>query len=178
MVTRESSARSPDVRDVWARWRGYATLFVALALFVQVAHAQLRVGDPAPRLDAVLLDGATLRADALDGKVVVQMFWATWCPFCVAEMPHIQKLHEAYASRGLVIVAVSLDRGRDEVVRFWSEHRYVFLVAMRSQEMREGWGSIRGTPTFYVVDRQGVVRLAHTGTPPEGELEALIKKLL
>ncbi len=156
----------------------HATLIVALALFAHAAGAQLKAGEAAPRLDIELITGRLLPAQAMDGKVVVQMFWATWCPYCIADMPNMQKLQDTYGPRGLVIVAVSLDRERSDVLKYWSHHDYTLHVAMRSREIRDGYGPIRGTPTYYLLDRKGVVRLRHTGVITAGVLESRIKELL
>jgi len=162
----------------WAGTIRRGVLLSLLALFAQFAHAQLQGGDAAPRLDIALLDGRTLPAQALRGKVVVTMFWATWCPHCLAELPTMQKLHRSLGAQGLEIVAISLDKRRDEVVDFWKRHGYAFPVAMRSPALRAEYGAISGTPTFFVTDRMGIVRLRHIGGFDEGELEALVRKLL
>lgn len=153
-------------------------LLSLLAFFAQFAHAQLQSGDAAPRLDIELLDGQTLPAQALQDKVVVTMFWATWCPYCVAELPKMQTLHRSLGAQGLEIIAISLDKGRDEVVDFWKQNGYTFPVAMRSPALRAEYGAISGTPTFFVTDRKGIVQLRRIGGFDEGELEALVKKLL
>ena len=45
-----------------------------------------------------------------DGEsAVVANFWATWCRPCAAEMPELVKLHRAFSSRGVRVVAVSID---------------------------------------------------------------------
>jgi peroxiredoxin len=43
------------------------------------------------------------------GKVVLVNFWATWCVPCAAELPHLQRLYEAYADQGFVVLAISMD---------------------------------------------------------------------
>ena len=163
----------------WAALRWCAALLLMTALLAPGASAaQLQAGDSAPRLDIQLLDGSTLPAKALEGKVVVSMFWATWCHICVADMPKMQQLHETYGARGLVILAISLDRDREEVLHFLGATKYSFAVAMRSGAMREEYGSIRGTPTYFIADRRGVVRMHHLGAPPEGVIEVWIQDLL
>jgi thiol-disulfide isomerase/thioredoxin len=57
------------------------------------------------------LDGKTLRfPDDTKGKVVVLDFWATWCGPCVASLPHIKELAEAYKGKNVSIIGVSCDK--------------------------------------------------------------------
>ena len=155
-------------------------MLAVLALFAVVAPAgDLQVGWTAPRLDTNLLDGRILPAHHLEGKVVLQYFWATWCPFCRAHLPQMQKLYERYQRRGLEIIAQSLDdEDQSVVVEFWRKGGYTFPVTMRSEETRAGFGPIKGTPTLFLIDRSGTVRFKHLGTPPDGALEAQINALL
>ncbi len=157
------------------RWVLAAVIPLLLALS---AHAQPREGHRLPRIDTELLDGRVVTAESLQGKVVVHMFWATWCTICLAELPDIQALHEKLGTQGLEVIALSVDRRRDDVIAFWQEHRYGFLVAMRTLQAREAFGDLTGTPTFLVSDRQGIVRARRTGIFAPGELERLIARLL
>lgn len=164
-----------------ARWIASLCLSLpaVLALFAAVAHAgDLQVGRTAPRLDTELADGRMLPARQLEGKVVLQYFWATWCPICRDYLPQLQKLYKTYQPRGLEIVAQSLDDDQSVVVEFWRKGGYTFPVAMRSDETRAGFGPITGTPTLFLIDRSGTVRLKRLGTLPDGALEAQIKALL
>ncbi len=141
-------------------------------------RADLGTGDDAPRLDIELVGGKTLAASQLDGKVVVYMFWATWCPICQHELPEFQRVRDRYKSRGLEIVALSLDESAGMVADFWRHNGYTFPVAMRSDEARQGFGNIKGTPTIFIVDRKGKVAYKHLGGMPDGELEKRIEALL
>ncbi len=55
-----------------------------------------------------LLNGGHLNTAQWKGKVVVIDLWATWCPWCRAEMPSIEKLYQRYHRQGLEIVGVPL----------------------------------------------------------------------
>lgn len=163
-----------------ARWiaRLRLVLLAAFALCAAVSHAGDLVGRSAPKLDTELADGRMLSARQLEGKVVLQYFWAAWCPICRGELPQLQKLYETYQPRGLEIIAQSLDDDPSAVLEFWRKGDYTFPVAMRSDETRVGFGPIKGTPTLFLVDRRGTVRLKHLGALPDGALEAQIKALL
>jgi len=153
-------------------------VFALLALLAFAAHAELTLGERAPRSDTLLISGRVLPASQLENKVVIHYFWATWCPICQSELPEIERLLKTYKSLGLEVVAVSLDAERDDVAEFLREHRHTLPVAMRSHAMRNSFGDILGTPTLFLIDRKGVLRLKHLGSLPDGELESRIRSLL
>ncbi len=69
--------------------------------------------------NAETLDGKPLGADRLAGKFVFLDFWATWCPPCRGEVPHVRAANQALAKRGdLVIIGVSLDEDTEALKRF------------------------------------------------------------
>ncbi len=59
------------------------------------------------------LDGNMVALSDFRGQYVLVSFWASWCPFCRQENPHLVKLYEQYAGRNFEILGVSLDRNRD-----------------------------------------------------------------
>lgn len=151
----------------------------ALCLAVSLAgHAQVQVDQPASRLDTPLIDGTTLSARELEGKVVLVLFWATWCPTCVKEMPDFQRLHEAYRGRGPVILALPLDVDAEDAADFWKDKGYRFPMATREGALKQAWGPVPATPQIVLTDRKGVVRLKRLGATSYEQLEALIKPLL
>ena len=110
--------------------------------------------------------------------MVVYLFWATWCPVCVSEMPHFQTLLNKFRNRGLEVLALSLDRDADDVRAFRARNRYTLPMAMRSDALRDAFGDIRGTPTIFIVDRKRMVSLKHLGTLMPDELEHAVTLLL
>lgn len=92
------------------------------------------------------------------GEVVLLNFWATWCPPCRKEMPSMVELHDKLAGRGLKIVAVSVDRDRNDLEGFVREYRLPFQVLHDADaDVSRRYGVFRYPETF-LIDRQGQVR--------------------
>jgi thiol-disulfide isomerase/thioredoxin len=125
------------------------------------------VGDDAPPVLASAwlnteFGGSPLSAGRADEQVLMIEFWGTWCAPCVRAMPEVQKLHERFLDKGVVVVAVT--REEADVARpFLEEHGYTMPVACdTAQDTIRAFG-VRSWPTTVVVDREGII--AYIGGP-------------
>ena len=66
-------------------------------------------GSLAPDFNLKDASGKDIKLAELKGKVVLVNFWATWCEGCQVEIPWLIEYQKEYASRGLVVVGVSMD---------------------------------------------------------------------
>ena len=71
------------------------------------------VGRPAPAIRGTDIDGADVRLDDLKDKVVLVIFWATWCNPCVEKIPILNCALELHEKDGFAILGVNLDSGPD-----------------------------------------------------------------
>ncbi len=166
--------------DIWRfrrRWMQVA-MGALIAPRAFAAPSGLEVGREAPRPDVKLIDGNIISGRQLQGKAVVYLFWATWCPVCVAEIAHYEALRNKYKERGLEVLALSLDEEPGAVKAFRARNPYTLPMAMRSDALREVFGNIRGTPTILFVDRAGLLRLKHLGPIAPDELEYIVTLML
>lgn len=107
------------------------------------------------------LDGETVEADDLLGKILVINFWGIWCASCLAEMPDLQRLHEQYSADPEVeILAIDYFDAPDAVREWITEHGYTFQVLLDDDYVMDA--EIDVFPTTWFVDRQG--RIVHTKT--------------
>ncbi len=113
------------------------------------------LGDRVEWRDVTLLDGRTLSASALTGRVVVVEFWASWCPFCARQNPLLQQLYEAHGGRGLEFLAFSIDREPAKARAYMAENKYTFPAAMATGQSETWFGPREGLPEVYVVSRDG-----------------------
>ncbi len=136
----------------------------------------ITVGLQAPDFDAVDLDGGRVTLSDLSGKLVLLNFWATWCSPCRVEMPFLQARHEAYPA-DLAIVGVDFDEPQQMVFNFAEEFGLTFEIVLDPGGLIQDLYEIRGYPTSYFLDREGVIRVVHIGVMSEAQLDGYLREL-
>jgi thiol-disulfide isomerase/thioredoxin len=148
-----TQAKVPAVREHFAGYRQRLDL----------------IGRPAPAITGSDPEGAEVRLDGVKGKVVLVVFWATWCPPCTERLPVLSHALELHEKAGFSVVGVNLDSGpdREQLVR-------KFLV-----EFGIGWPNIlNGQGARDIAARYGVseipanVLIGRDGTVLTMDLEA------
>ncbi len=123
--------------------------------------------------------GDTLTMASLRGRVVLVNVWATWCGPCRAEMPALQRLSEAYKAEGMVLLGLSVDRGAAaKVDAFLADRGITYPVAIVGGDVLAALGGVRGYPTSFLIDRDGVVRHTVMGPVAPLTLRPAIQRLL
>ena len=90
-------------------------------------------------------------------------FWASWCAPCKASFPAYSRLQSAYADRGLVVVAVSVDEDASAFAAFVARLKPSFATVHDPGHKLVGVVRVPTMPTSYLVDRSGKVRFMHPG---------------
>ncbi len=137
----------------------------------------VRNPDPAPDFKLTALDGKLLTLAALQGKVVLLNFWATWCGPCRAEIPDLVALQERYKDR-LQIVGLNVDDEEADIKQYVQETGINYPVAMTSNDVRIQFGGIPALPTSFVLDKEGRVVQKHVGLWNPAVYETEIRALL
>ena len=158
---------------------GLAYLFWKSDMFTtnNVTVAKLRSTAPAWELKS--LDGQTLKSSDFKGKVVVLVFWATWCRPCLAEIPDLVSLQNSYGKDGLTIVGISVDRGDPAKVQSFAKEKGLnYPVVFADKLVREAYGGIEVIPATFLIDKEGKLASKHLGLTSKLEFEQDIKELL
>ncbi len=148
----------------------------AKGLLFEVEH--LQVGMPAPDFATKTFDGKPLSLSSLHGKVVLVDFWATWCPNCVAEFPHLEKVQQALSDKPFVILSVSLDESGDMAKRLVKRMK---APGIHTWDIIDGENpvglmyNVRQLPTWYLLDQKGIIRMRD---PKSDKLVELVEALL
>ena len=112
-------------------------------------------------------EGAIVNSQDYAHKILLVDFWATWCPPCVEEIPHLNNLYSAFQSRGIEFLGISMDSGNPEIVRkFILQHGVKYPVVMGNSSVGKDFGGIRGLPTTFILDQQGTIIKRYDGYRP------------
>jgi len=142
---------------------------------------RVHVGDIAPEIEAQLLDGSTFRLADHRGEVVVISFFATWCPPCREELPHVEtELWQRFRDTGLAVVAVAREETPDVVRPFVEERGFTFPVAVDPDRTNYARYADAFIPRLVVVDRNGTVLHHASGFEADefAEVVALVENAL
>jgi cytochrome c biogenesis protein CcmG/thiol:disulfide interchange protein DsbE len=130
-------------------------------------------GTVAPSVEMVGFDGETIALADYAGTPVVLNFWASWCPFCVAEMPDFEDVSNAHIDE-VVFVGVNLQDDAGAADSLAVETGVTYQLARDPQGVvYSAFGGI-GMPTTVFIDADGVVRDVVTGKLSAEDLEAKI----
>jgi len=110
------------------------------------------------------LNSQPLRLSDFKGRVVFLNFWATWCVPCREEMPSMERLYQGYRTRGLTIVAMSVDTGGPATVAaFVKMLRLTYPIGLDPKMDVAEQYRVRALPSSFLVDRQGNVAAIAVG---------------
>lgn len=140
-----------------------------------------REGFSAPDFTLDTLDGGEVSLSDLRGQIVLVNFWASWCPPCRAEMPAIERVYRSYKDLGLQVLAVNTTN-QDEVgaaSAFVQELGLTFPIPLDRTGSVSASYNLRGLPSSYFIDRQGVIRSVVIGGPmSEALVQSKVEELL
>jgi peroxiredoxin len=107
--------------------------------------------------DLERLGGGRARLSDYRGQLLLLDFWATWCPPCVLEVPEIDAFAREHGSRGVAVLAISVDGDRPEALQaFVTEHGVAYPVAIGSEELARRYGAT-AFPFHVLVSPDGTV---------------------
>ncbi len=134
-----------------------------LATLGSTAAKLLRVKD---------LDGNVVSLHDRKGKVVIALFWATWCAPCMRELDAIKGVYPRLRDRAEVL-AINVDDMPEVVKNFAKSHELGFSVftAKGSEVFSYTNGATledSNIPQLYVIDREGDIRFHVTGFDDDG----------
>ena len=103
------------------------------------------------------LEGHIWRLSELRGKPVLLNFWATWCPPCRKEIPDLQKFHEEYGDR-IVLLGINWGEDPEDVKEFLERYGATYTNLLDRDGKFFVKYRLTGLPTSYWIDEAGIIR--------------------
>ena len=121
------------------------------------------------------IDGRTHTLSDYRGKDLLVVFWATWCPACKAEIPHLIELRKMHTEDDLAILAIS-NESPEDLKRFAADKRINYSVAsLGGSALPAPFANVTSIPTTFFIGRDGAIKLAAVGLVSLEETKAIIQ---
>jgi len=132
-------------------------------------------GKDAPPFEVKSLDGKPFSLASLKDKTVLLDFWATWCAPCRKSMPVLEKIHQEYKDKGLVMLAIDAGEDRDTVEAFLKKNAMPYPVVLGGESEILSAFQVTAYPTFVLI-KGGKVASHQVGYSGEAALRGMLPK--
>lgn len=127
---------------------------------VPTGDKRLHKGAALLPFEAKTVTGQPVSLKQYNGKAVLLMFWASWCPSCKRELPHVQQAYETYKDKGFEVIGVSLDRKQSELEEFLKKKQLPWHIAYDGKawkgDLVQLYG-VRSIPFSLLIGRDGKI---------------------
>jgi cytochrome c biogenesis protein CcmG/thiol:disulfide interchange protein DsbE len=144
---------------------GVLLVVLAAVIVYSVQDHVVGVGDSAPNFRVKTESGAVITPEDFGGKLLVLNFWASWCTPCVQEIPSLNQIQKMFASQGLVVLGINVDRKEDSYRNMLQRFQVSFQTVRDPEEnINYRYGTYK-IPESYIIDRNGKVLQKYAGLP-------------
>ncbi len=126
-----------------------------------------------------VVTGEQISSTSFNGKSLLVVFFATWCPACVKEIPDLVDLQTVFGGKAFSVVGLSVERGGKKTVqRLIEKTKINYPVMIADNTVIKGFGGVYGIPTSFLVNSNGTVVKRYTGYVPHSVLERDIRQVI
>ncbi|SHJ36419.1 Peroxiredoxin [Dethiosulfatibacter aminovorans DSM 17477] len=132
----------------------------------------------APDFELMDLDGNIVTLSDLKGKNLIINFWATWCPYCIEEMPDLQKLHDKYKDGDFMVLAVNVREKGSKARSYLEENNIEIPVLLDIEGTASYEYGANSIPLSVAVNKNGIIVTGKLGMMTYDEMESMYKFIL
>jgi cytochrome c biogenesis protein CcmG, thiol:disulfide interchange protein DsbE len=114
----------------------------------------------------------------LTGKIAVLHFWAGWCPACRGEMTALDAIGNKYRQENVVPYSIGVGETRITAVRYIKNLGITYPVLLDPDSVTQRQFGIAGIPTYYVLNREGIIRFKILGEADKNGWDKIIRTLI
>jgi thiol-disulfide isomerase/thioredoxin len=138
--------------------------------------ANTKQKEPAPHFNAKATTGETFSNASIKGKVVLLEFWTTWCGFCKAEAPFVEKISHQYTDKDLIVLAVNVGESKKTVKKYLEQYPRTCRIVLTEDTNLAAMYAATAYPIYVVIDREGNIVGTQRGAAGEDALRSLLFK--
>jgi cytochrome c biogenesis protein CcmG, thiol:disulfide interchange protein DsbE len=105
----------------------------------------------------------SLMNDFAKRKVIILVFSATWCPYCVQEIPALKAVYNKYNYKGVEIIHIDPQESRDRVQRLVDKYKIPYQVLLDEKGEITNQYKILGLPTIIYLDQKRNIKWRSSG---------------
>lgn len=135
------------------------------------------IGKPAPDFTLLDFEGNEHSLKDYKGKYVIVNLWASWCPFCIDEMPVFQKAYDKYKDQGLEIIAINRGENQEIAQTYAKNLNLTYPLLLNPTDDIAKAYQLRAMPTTYFLDKQGNLLEIKHGAITEEMFEELLRRV-
>jgi peroxiredoxin len=156
---------------------GLAVIAGALAFFFLMPNDGLQAA-PTPQMTTI--DGQQINPEKLADKPYMVVFWATDCPGCVKEIPHLNELYTEFGKDGFEVIAIAMPHDQVQHIQAMREQKGMNykIVFDESGELAKTYGGVKLTPTNLLISPDGKVALRKVGTFDAENIRRMVAEML
>jgi peroxiredoxin len=152
--------------------------FVGLIIF-SLRDTSAKEGGSAPAFALTTDQGRTLTQDSFGGKLLVLNFWATWCAPCVQEIPSLNVFQRKFADKGVVVVAVSVDKNPQKYKAFLEKIPVSFATARDpGANISAQYGTFQYPETYLIKDGRVLRKYGNAENWTNDDITQYVQSLL
>ncbi len=141
------------------------------------ASQGVSVGSEAPDFELDDVDGNKVSLSSFRGKnPVLLVFWASWCPYCVKEIPDLKKLDSKYKDKGLKIIGVNVRENPKAVSNFVKKKAVDYTVVMDRDGSVSSSYKVLGIPTNVLIDKEGAIAHNQNALPDNNLFDRVVNQ--
>jgi peroxiredoxin len=123
------------------------------------------------------LSGRNVSLDSFKGRVVLLVFFTTWCPSCQDEIPQIEAINQKYNSREFTVLGVNRRESHNDVSMFASANKLTFTILLDENAVVTKKFQVRIIPRIFILDKSGKIVFTSQYLPMEQIEKELLKVL-
>jgi thiol-disulfide isomerase/thioredoxin len=139
-----------------------------------IKDVELAIGKNIPNFTFETLDGKEVSLEDYNGKIIMLNFWATWCPYCVEEMPDLEDIAQ---EEDVVVLAINSGESRSTIQSFIDENGLDLPIVVDEEGYFSRKFYVNSLPTTYFINEEGILLGSMPGMMTAEQIQTIIQDI-